>query len=139
MPDDEIEIRAVLDSSAMLSYARGHVHVGELVVDIAEEGAYVALPTVTMVRAYADVGTDEQARARLALLPTVPGIHVLPLGPGEAITVATYVGQVADDLARAHAVWATLIHGAYFLTSEPEPVMSAIPVDQIHYIPTDDA
>ncbi|GEM_PF-3424425 len=139
MTDDEIELRAVLDSSAMVSYARGHVHVGEMVVDIAEEGAYVALPTVTLIRAHAEVGADAAARARLVLLPAVPGIHVLPLGPAEAAKVSRYLHRFHGDPARAHAVWAALSHGAYFLTSDPEPVASAIPADQIHYIPPTDA
>lgn len=46
---EDIEIRAVLDTSALLSCAHGHVHVGELLIDIADEGAYMGLPTVALL------------------------------------------------------------------------------------------
>lgn len=78
MRDDDIEIRAVLDSSAILSYSRAHVHVGELLVDIADEGAYVGLPTVALLDAYAQIRTDQPASARLGVLATLPGVAVLP-------------------------------------------------------------
>src|SRR5690242_17577206 len=109
MTDTEAEIRAVLDSSAMLSYAAGHVHVGELLVDIAEEGAFIGVPAVTLLDALARA-TDEVARANLNLLATLPGIAVLPLGPVEAAAVAAAVPLVKGDLGRAHAVWAALEH-----------------------------
>ncbi|MEV4627227.1 hypothetical protein AB0J90_13140 [Micromonospora sp. NPDC049523] len=137
--DDEIEIRAVLDTSAMLSYARGHLHVGELLVDIADEGAYAGLPAVTLLDAYARVGGDAPARARLGVLAALPSVAVLPLGSGEAGDTAAFVRLVKGDLARAHAVWAALQHDAYYLTSEPYLTPSAIPADQVHHIPADDA
>src|SRR5207248_6480987 len=65
---------------SMLSYARGHVHVGELVIDIAAEGALVALPTVALLGAYLRAADDEVARDALALLATLDGVAVLPLG-----------------------------------------------------------
>src|SRR4051794_33301558 len=120
MPDDDIEIRAVLDSSAMLSYARGHIHVGELLVNIADEGAYAGLPTVALLDAYSRVGADEPARARLGVLTILPGVEMLALGAGQAAEVSATVRLVKSDLARAHAVWATLEHDAYYLTSEPQ-------------------
>ncbi|MGW4460863.1 hypothetical protein [Micromonospora sp. NPDC004704] len=135
--DDEIEIRAVLDTSAMLSYARGHVHVGELLVDIADEGAYAGLPAVALLDAYTRVD-DAPARARLGVLAALPSVAVLPLGSGEAADTAAFVRLVKGDLARAHAVWAALQHDAYYLTSEPYLTPSAIPADQVHHIPADD-
>jgi hypothetical protein len=136
---DDIEIRAVLDSSAMLSYARGHVHVGELLVDIADEGAYTGLPTVALLDAYSQVGADRPAHARLGVLATLPGVEVLPLGSRETADVATTVRLVKGDLARAHAVWAALEHDAYYLTSEPHLTPSVIAPELVHYIPTNDA
>ncbi len=137
LEEEPIEIRAVLDTTAVLSYARGHVHVGELLVDIADEGAYMGLPTVVLLDAHARLLADAQARARLGVLATLPGIAVLPLGPDEAAAAAATVPGVRGNLAQAHAVWAALQHGAYYLTSEPGP--RALPDDDIHHIPTDDA
>ena len=139
MTRDDVEFRAILDSSAILSYARGHVHVGELLVDIADEGAYTGLPTVALLDAYAQVGVDRQARARLGVLATLPGVEVLALGSGETAEVAGTVRLVKGDLARAHAVWAALEHDAYYLTSEPHLTPSVIVPELVHYIPTDDS
>ncbi|MDG4798572.1 hypothetical protein [Micromonospora sp. WMMD1082] len=135
---DDIEIRAVLDASAVLSFSRGHVHVGELLVDIADEGAYVGLPTVALLEAYAQTSADRPATARLGVLATLPGVTVLPLAAGQAAEVATVVRLVKGDLGRAHAVWAALRHDAYYLTSEPHLVPALIAADLVHYIPVDD-
>lgn len=137
MADDEVEIRAVLDTSAMLSYARGHVHVGELLVVIADEGAYTGLPTVALLDAYTQVNSTP-ARARLGVLATLPSVVVLPLGSAEAADTAAIAALVKGDLGRAHAAWAALDHNAYFLTSEPHLAPSVIPDGQVHAIPPDD-
>ncbi|MEU5550570.1 hypothetical protein ABZ738_12420 [Micromonospora sp. NPDC047793] len=135
----DIEIRAVLDSSAVLSFSRGHVHVGELLVDIADEGAYVGLPTVALLEAYAQISADQPATARLGVLATLPGVAILPLGAVQAAEVSATVRMVKGDLARAHAVWAALRHDAYYLTTEPHLVPAVIAADLVHVIPVDDA
>jgi hypothetical protein len=137
MTSDDVEIRAVLDTSAMLSYARGHVHVGELLVEIADDGAYTGLPAVALLDAYTRV-TDAPARARLGVLATLPSVAVLPLDAGEAADTATLAALVKGDLGRAHAVWAALDHAAYYLTAEPHLTPSVVPGDQVHPIPADD-
>ena len=58
--DEDIEIRAVLDTTATLSYARGHVHIGELLVDIADEGAYTGLPALVLLDAHSQVLDNQQ-------------------------------------------------------------------------------
>ncbi|MCW3818215.1 hypothetical protein ONA91_27565 [Micromonospora sp. DR5-3] len=138
MPAGDIEIRAILDTSAMLSYSRGHVHVGELLVDIADEGAYVGLPTVALLEAYAQT-SDRPAAARLGVLATLPGVTVLPLSAPDAAQAATTVRLTKGDLARAHAVWAALKHDAYYLTCEPHLVPAVIAAELVHQIPVHDA
>jgi hypothetical protein len=64
--EEPIEIHAVLDASALLSYARGHVHVGELLIDI-------------------------QARARLGVPATLPGVAILELSVEQSAEVARHV------------------------------------------------
>jgi hypothetical protein len=135
--DEPIEIRAVLETSAVLSYARGHVHVGELLIDLADEGAHMGLPAIALLDAHARLLGEVQSRARLGVLAALPGIAVLALGADEATEVAATVPGAGQDLARAHAVWAALIHGAYYLTCETAPL--AVPIDQVHHIPPDDA
>jgi hypothetical protein len=137
--DQAEEIRAVLDSSAMLSYARGHVHVGEILIDIAAEGAFVGLPTVALLDAYARVQGDEPARARLGMLAALPAVAVLELGVREAAEVGLIVAFAAGDLARAHATWMAVKHDAYYLTTEPVQAPSILTPAQVHPIPEHDA
>lgn len=132
------EIRAVLDRSAIRSYTLGHLHIGELLVDIANENACLAVPAVTLADASAEVANDEHARALLRLLVTLPGTTVLALDAEAALAMAGTVVQTAGDLSRAHAVWAANKHNAYYLTTEPKTVTSLVPPDNVHPIPADD-
>jgi hypothetical protein len=137
---DDIEIRAVLDTSAMLSYARGHVHVGEILVDIAaEEAVYAGLPAVALLAAYARTLGNGAAMARLGILVTLPAVVPLTLGPTQAADAASLVEITNGDLARAHTVWAALEHGAYYLTTEPHRAPAILTDDQVHPIPEADA
>jgi hypothetical protein len=132
------EIRAVLDRSAIRSYTLGHLHIGELLVDIANENACLAVPAVTLADASAEVTNDEHARALLRLLVTLPGTTVLALDAEAALAMAGTVVQTAGDLSRAHAVWAANKHNAYYLTTEPKTVTSLVPPDNVHPIPAED-
>jgi hypothetical protein len=133
------EIRAVLDRSALQSYARGHIHIGELLIDIADEKADMAIPAATLADAHMSFGEDEHARALLRLLVTLPGTAVLNLDGATASAMAPTLHQAEGDLSRAHAVWAANQHGALYLTTEPDTVVSLIPPDNVHPIPTKNA
>ena len=132
-------IQAILDRSALLSYARGHLHVGELLVDIADEGAAMGVPAVALLDAHIESLGDEHARALLGLLITLPGIAVLDLDARSAPPTADVVPAAKGDLPRSHAVWAAREHEAYYLTTEPDRVRDLLPAGQIHTIPGQDA
>jgi hypothetical protein len=133
------EIRAVLDRSALQSYARGHVHIGELLIDVADEEAEMAIPAATLADAHELLIEDEHARALLHLLVTLPGTAVLKLDGATASAMAATLAQAEGDLSRAHAVWAANQHGALYVTTEPETVVSLIPPDNAHPISSKDA
>ncbi|BCJ54686.1 hypothetical protein Asp14428_61610 [Actinoplanes sp. NBRC 14428] len=132
-------IRAVLDRSALRSYARGHLHVGELLVDIADEGAAMGIPAAALLDAHAASVGDEHARALLRLLVTLPGIKVLDLDARTAPPAADVMPAAKGDIPRSHAVWAAKEHEAYYLTTEPTAVQGLLPPGQIHPIPGRDA
>lgn len=138
-PLDSPPIQAILDRSALLSYARGHVHVGELLVDIADEGVAMGIPAVALLDAHVDSLGDERARALLGLLVTLPGISVLDLDIRSAPPTADVVPAAKGDLPRSHAVWAARENEAYYLTTEPDQVRNLLPPGQIHVIPGRDA
>jgi hypothetical protein len=137
MPND-IVIRAILDCSAILSYAHGHVHVGELMIEIADEEAYVGLPALALLEAYTQVGAEDPARDRLRMLVALPNVVVFPVGSQEAASIATIVPLTKGDLPRAHAVWAALRHGSYYVTVEPHLVPPNIAANRVQAIPADD-
>jgi hypothetical protein len=132
-------VRAVLDASAMLSYAREHIHVGELLLEFGDEGTAAAVPAVTLLEAHARVGDDELATLRLKMLGQLPTITLLDLGRREAQLVSHVVPLVKGDLSRAHAVWAALRYRAYFVTAEPTAIPSIIDRSNVVVIPHHDA
>jgi hypothetical protein len=132
-------VRAVLDVSAMLSYAHEHVHVGELLLEFGDEGSAAGVPAVALMEAHARVGNDEIAGLRLDMLARLPSTIVLTLGGTEAFQASRMVPHVKGDLARAHAVWAALRYRAYLLTSEPEATPSILEQDDVVVIPRHDA
>jgi hypothetical protein len=136
---EPVRIQAVLDRSAMESYARGHIHVGELLIDVADEGAYVGLPAAALLEAHSRALHDEHARALLRLLSTLEGIAILDLDAEVAAAVAGSVPLAKGDMARAHAAWAANKHQAYYLTTEPDDAAGLVPVDNVHAIPAHDA
>jgi hypothetical protein len=135
----EPEVRAVLDVSAMLSYAREHVHVGELLTMLGAEDGIAALPTTALLDAYGRVTDDPLATARLDVLTTLPTTAVDPLDALEARATAGVIPLVKGDLARAHAIWSALEHEAYLFTTEPERTPSILDAEDIVVIPKNDA
>jgi len=134
-----MEIRAVLDCSALQSYARGHVHVGELLVDVADEGAYFGIPAAALTEAYAAAQDDRHEAALIYLFTTLVGTTVLDLDSETASDMAGTLLLTDKDMSRAHAVWAAHKYQALYLTTEPSEVVSLVPADQIHKIPAEDA
>jgi hypothetical protein len=133
------ELRAVLDTSAMLSYARPHVHVGELISEIAQEGAYVAVPTVALLDAYAQLMDDELGRARLGVLVTLEGVRLIPLDQAGAVKVSTAVPLADGDLSRAHTLQVALANRAYYVTTDPKTAPAILGGRQVHAVPEYDA
>ncbi|MCA2215130.1 hypothetical protein [Jidongwangia harbinensis] len=136
---EPVRIQAVLDRSAMESYARGHIHVGELLIDIADEGAHVGVPATALLDAHSRALHDEHARALLRVLTTLEGIEILDLDADVAAAMAGSVPLAKGDMARAHAAWAANKHRAYYLTTEPDEAAGLVPVDNIHAMPVHDA
>jgi hypothetical protein len=133
------DIRGVLDSSAIQSYARGHVHVGEMVTEIADEKALFGIPATALLDAHSRFLGDAVARARMGVLVGLPGARLMDLNADAAVEVADVVPLTGNDLARAHAAWAALTHAALLFSTEPERAAGAVGKDRIIAIPTEDA
>ena len=134
------EIRAVLDHTALQSYARGHVHVGELFSEVtAEDNAYVAIPSVALLEAHARSIDDPHAKALLNYMVTLPGAMVLDLDLATVPGAAGYVRTLRGNLPRAHTAWAAGAYRAVCVTTEPEAYPKQVLENQVVVIPTKDA
>ena len=138
-PVADSRVRGVLDSTAIQSYGRGHIHVGEVMSEISTEHAYVGVPATALLDAHARFLDDAVARARLELLVQLPGTRMIDLDADTAGPVAHVVPYAGDDLARAHAAWAALYHSAVLFTTEPDKARPAMDENRIIAIPTEDA
>ena len=134
------EIRAVLDHTALHSYARGHVHVGELFGEVTmEENALVAIPSVALLEAHARCIDDPHAKSLLNYMVTLPGATVLDLDLPTVPEAAGYVRTMRGNLSRAHTAWAAGAYEALCVTTEPEAYPEQVLQDQVVVIPTKDA
>lgn len=67
-------LRVVLDTSAVLAYAQGRVHVGEIVAEVLDEGAEFGVPVVCLAAAAAETKDPD----RLEVLVRRTGCVVVP-------------------------------------------------------------
>ncbi|AGL20407.1 hypothetical protein [Actinoplanes sp. N902-109] len=132
------EIRAVLDTSAIESYAVGHVHVGELIADLTDGRICAGLPAAALAEAYSR-HTDDLARARIDLLTKLDGTMVLALDAASAPQVGMVFPLTGGDMAQAQAVAIAREHSAIYLTVEPKRSAHLVDPDAIVSIPAKDA
>jgi hypothetical protein len=135
----EDQVHAVLDVSAMLSYARGHVHVGELLTEMCDEDKSVAVPIITLLDAATRLVGDTPGRTRLSVWATLPAVTVMSPTWQDAMDISTVVPFTSGDLARAHAVATAARFDVYYLTTEPHLVPAILDEELIVAIPEDDA
>lgn len=139
-PPEGSKIRAILDHSAMLSYAGGHIHVGEVMREIADDReSHVGLPVVALLQAHLEAAADKESRLLLRHLTALPYVSVLLIDELKVINIADVAALTGGDLARAHAAWVTLELDALCLTAEPERIPSIIQSEAIIAIPVEDA
>lgn len=124
------QIAVVLDATALAAYVDGHVAVGELIAEVADEGRTVGVPAACLAAAYAATSSDVGA-ALLALLTTTPAVTVLPLGAEPGVNDARQTGVLAraagGDIALGHAARTAIAHRAHLATTDPKPAAVVLP------------
>ena len=122
------QIAAVFDASALTAYIEGNVSVGELMLEVADEGRQVAVPATCLAVAFAGVN-DEIDAALLALMMTAPMIRLLPLD-GEDVRDTGVLARAADgDISFGHAARAAIIHEAHYATLQPKAAAKVLPTN----------
>lgn len=98
-----VPIRLVLDTSAVIEFTRASIHVGEVLFEIADEGAVALLPLPCLVEA-APAAHD---RDRLEVLATHAAVAVFSEEPAQwkpLAAVLDAVGQLDSAFAALAAV-----------------------------------
>ncbi|MBG6068834.1 hypothetical protein [Micromonospora ureilytica] len=120
------QIAVVFDASALTAYLEGNVSVGELMLEVADEGRQVAIPAACLAVAFASVA-DEIDAALLALMMTAPMIRLLPLAAGDVRDTGKLARAVDGDISFGHAASAALTHEAHYATVQPKEAAKVLP------------
>ncbi|MEU5675396.1 hypothetical protein ABZ749_34950 [Micromonospora sp. NPDC047753] len=122
------QIAAVFDASALTAYIEGNVSVGELMLEVADEGRQVAVPATCLAVAFASVA-DEIDAALLALMMTAPMIRLLPLDVENVQDTGRLARAVDGDISFGHAARAALTHEAHYATVRPKVAATVLPTN----------
>ncbi|MEJ3748243.1 hypothetical protein WEI85_33775 [Actinomycetes bacterium KLBMP 9797] len=107
-------IRVVLDTSAVVAFTRGSIHVGEVIAEIDDEDAAVGIPVLCMVEATQAVADTD----RLNLLDNHRASVLLDEeGAGWRALAATY--DIVGRIDAASAVLAAIDLDCMVLTGQP--------------------
>jgi hypothetical protein len=115
-PDDARRIALVLDTSAVLAYAAGSMHVHEPVLLAAEDGDDVAVPLMCLIEA---VRRDPTVDLR-ELLHAEQVVTVVPDRHTDADLIADWTIFLDGREDAAAAAVLTYRHAAGLLTGEPD-------------------
>ncbi|WP_309244302.1 hypothetical protein [Micromonospora parastrephiae] len=118
----------MFDASALTAYIEGNISVGELMLEVADEGQQVAVPAACLAAAIAGAG-DEVGAALLALMVSAPVIRVLPLDADGVHDTGTLARRVNDDISLGHAAQAALTHEAHYATTQPRMAAKVLPTN----------
>jgi hypothetical protein len=113
-----VNVRVVLDTSALLAYSRLEgVAVGELIAMVEEDGVgnLVGVPAASFLAAYRAL--DAAERHRLVRMATeIDGVTaVLPLMGGDVVNIADLATRVGDE-ADPHAIYEAGMRDALLAT-----------------------
>ncbi|RAO36888.1 hypothetical protein PSN13_01805 [Micromonospora saelicesensis] len=122
------QIAVVFDASALTAYIEGNVSVGELMLEVADEGRQVAVPATCLAVAFASVA-DEIDAALLALMMTAPMIRLLPLDAEDVRDTGRLARAAAGDISFGQAARAALTHEAHYATVQPTVAAKVLPTN----------
>ncbi|MEV1288734.1 hypothetical protein [Micromonospora sp. NPDC049679] len=118
----------VLDSGALMAYAHGVEAVGEILVEVADAEATVAVPLVCLVEAYSLLDHDEHDLLRM--LRRNPAVRtVVPALDLDRADDCPLIGSMARHTGRlgaGHAAYVALTNTAGVVTSRPDQIRAVL-------------
>jgi hypothetical protein len=118
------QVKLILDTSAVIGFAHGSIHVGETIEQVVDEDNDFAVPNICLVEAA--VGQPPEAVGLIRLLASQSRCRIMPVGVGwfDWMTEARIYGSAS----RAAAALVSVAHHAYVATSEPDAYGKRVPV-----------
>ena len=111
MSGDDRPVRIIFDTSAILAYARGSIHAGEPLAEVALEGGMVGLPTLCLAEAHCSAGDDD----RLNLLIDHHATVVVP--PSDDWMALTEIQHAVGIPEATSAMMSAIDEGSCVLTA----------------------
>ncbi|MEH1124223.1 hypothetical protein [Micromonospora sp. CPCC 206061] len=112
----EPPVRLVLDATAVAAYGRGNVAVGEIIAEVADEDAAIAVPDICLIEGAHQLDRDDWHVLDLLLAHSHVERLDLPQDWRDVAAAARLLGSTS----RAVAMLAAVDLRAYVLTAEPE-------------------
>jgi len=109
-------IRAILDTTAVVAYARGRVSVGEVLAEITDEGLTFAVPDLCLIEAAQQLDVDQWPA--LDMLTSHSHCERLELSANWRDIAAG--ARLLGSTSRAVAMLAAVDYHAFLLTAEPD-------------------
>lgn len=113
----------VLDTGALVAFAHGIEHVGQIVADTADAQAHIAIPVTCLLEAYRVL--DQTEHELLGPLRANEVIVTVPVEVDPRSDAAPIIGAMArhtQRLGAAHAVYTALSAAAGVVTSQPDQI-----------------
>lgn len=110
------QVRIVLDTSAIVDYANGSVHVGEVLREVADDGGSFALPMICLAKAGSTLPLG-----RLPMLDVLVKLEQCSgVNYGGDWQELSRVARGVGNIGRGAALLLAISRGAYVLTAEPD-------------------
>jgi hypothetical protein len=116
----------VLDTAALIAYARGDIRVGQILADLSQYGEIAVIPAACLASAYRDVDAD--GANLLDLIAGMPNATVAPLTREQCAVTGGWARVLGLDTAQA-AVEAANDRVTPLMTDRGDLVSQFLPED----------
>jgi hypothetical protein len=121
-----VTVTLVLDTTAVLAYAKGSIAVGELLSIITDDGDTVLVPATCLAEAHRRLNDAEDAL--LAVFSTIPCVEVGPLLPSQAVEIGV-AARTSGGIDAGHAAVEAVAREAQLATQDVVTMSRLLPPD----------
>lgn len=119
-------VTLVLDTSAVLAYAKGSIAVGELLSIITDDGDTALIPATCLAEAHRHLADGEDEL--LTILSTIPCVELSPLLPEQSAKVGG-AARTGGGIDAGHAALEAIAREAQLATQDVVTMSRLLPPD----------